>query len=355
MRRLLTVTLEREPDFEVVGSAPNGRVALQKITQVNPDVVTLDVEMPEMNGLETLRALRAAHPKLPVIMFSATTRRGAEATLDALAAGANDYITKPNDVGDLAACIEKLAHDLVPRVRHFCDRAIKAHTTTIASTQPPAVFRAPISAPPSRQRHTADRSAFDLLCISTSTGGPNALAELFAGLTAPLPLPVAIVQHMPPMFTSMLAERLDRGAGPMRCIEASDGCALSVGTAVLAPGGHHLAITRDTRGTFIARINNEPPENSCRPSADVMLRTAASTGARILSVVMTGMGHDGLRGCVNVHEAGGSILIQDQASSVVWGMPGSVAASGLPHRSFPLSELAVQIERQLTTQHLLIA
>ena len=355
MRRLLTVTLEREPDFEVVGSAPNGRIALQKITQVNPDVVTLDVEMPEMGGLETLRILRETHPKLPVIMFSAATRQGALATLDALAAGANDYVTKPNDVGNLAACLEKLAHDLVPRVRQFCHRAHHERPSPPAVAPPPPLLRPPSSLPGTRSRFGGDRGAFDLLCISTSTGGPNALADVFAGFKAPLPVPVAIVQHMPPMFTAMLAERLDRGPGPMHCLEATEGLRLAVGTAVLAPGGRHLAIARDGGGSFIAHLTDEPPENSCRPSADIMLRTAAATGARILSVVMTGMGHDGLRGCMHVHEAGGSLVIQDQASSVVWGMPGSVAASGLPHRAYPLSDLAAQIERQLATHPVLIA
>ena len=260
-----------------------------------------------------------------------------------------------NDVGNLAACLEKLAHDLVPRVRQFCHRAHHEHPTGIAPALPPPVLRPPSSLAGTKSRFGGDRGPFDLLCISTSTGGPNALAEVFAGFKAPLPVPVAIVQHMPPMFTAMLAERLDRGPGPMHCLEATEGLRLAVGTAVLAPGGRHLAIARDGGGSFIAHLTDEPPENSCRPSADIMLRTAAATGARILSVVMTGMGHDGLRGCMHVHEAGGSLVIQDQASSVVWGMPGSVAASGLPHRGYPLSDLAPQIERQLATHLVLIA
>ncbi|WP_221029879.1 chemotaxis-specific protein-glutamate methyltransferase CheB [Actomonas aquatica] len=357
MRRLLTVALEREPDIEVVGSAPNGRIALQKLTQVNPDIVTLDVEMPELNGLETLRALRHSHPDLPVIMFSATTRQGAAATLDALAAGANDYITKPTDVGDLNGAIANLGKHLVPRIRQFCEIAKRRFAPP---PPPPApAFTVPAAPPPAASngstRFAAPRGKYDLLCISASTGGPNALAELFSHFTVRPQLPIAIVQHMPPMFTSLLAERLNQSPGPLGCVEATDGMVLEPGVAALAPGGYHLALQRDANRRFIARINQQPPENSCRPAADVMLRTAAQTGARILSVVMTGMGCDGTRGCSHVHEAGGSILIQDQATSTIWGMPGAVAASGLPYAEYPLGQLASQIERHLNRHPVLVA
>ncbi len=361
MRRLLTVALEKEPDIEVVGSAPNGRIALQKLSQVNPDIVTLDVEMPELDGLGTLRAIRQSHPRLPVIMFSATTLQGATATLDALAAGASDYITKPTNVGDLNGALAKLAEDLVPRIRHLCAKPASARMSAPAAPDAPLRFSPPplpaVPPPPAptRTARLGSPSGYDLLCISTSTGGPNALADLFGGFRTPLTVPVAIVQHMPPMFTALLAERLQRGPGAMNCVEATDGAILRPGTAVLAPGGHHLALARDPQQRFIARITDAPPENSCRPAADVMLRTAAATGARILSVVMTGMGNDGTRGCAHVHEAGGTILIQDQSSSIIWGMPGAVAASGLPYEEYPLSQLAAQIERHLTSRPALIS
>lgn len=156
-----------------------------------------------------------------------------------------------------------------------------------------------------------------------------------------------MVQHMPPHFTELLAERLQHGPGAMHCVEATDGMLLRPGTAVLAPGGHHLTLIRDSQRRFVARITDGPLENSCRPAADVMLRTAAATGARILSVVLTGMGEDGTRGSALVHRAGGTILIQDQATSVIWGMPGAIAAAGLPHHAYPLTHLAAQIERHL--------
>ncbi|MCC5022445.1 MAG: response regulator [Candidatus Synoicihabitans palmerolidicus] len=318
------------PTLRSSAPRPMARIALQKLTQVNPDVVTLDIEMPEINSLETLRMLRKHNPRLPVIMFSATTRQGAVATLDALAAGANDYVTKPTDVRDLNACLQRLQSDLAPRVRQLFE-AIHAPRTAPAPQSTPT-NRATIPPPAVPRFSSTFRATPDLVCISTSTGGPNALADLFARFTVPIPVPVAIVQHMPPMFTSLLAELIDRGPGAMHCVEATDGMRLTPGTAVLAPGGRHLAITRSSHGDYIARINDAPPENSCR--------TAAQSGARVLSVVMTGMGSDGVHGCEFVHQAGGSIIIQDQASSVIWGMPGAVAATNLPHTAHSLLDLA---------------
>jgi two-component system chemotaxis response regulator CheB len=338
MRRLLTEALRQEPDMEIVGTASNGRIALQRLTQYNPDLVTLDVEMPELNGLETLREIRRTHPHLPVIMVSATTRQGAASTLEALANGASDYITKPSEVRDLHGSLAKLRADLVPRIR-----GLITPSPAPAPLPPPPRSSAPVPARP-RSRGVG----FDLVCLSTSTGGPNALADIFARFTRPLPVPVAIVQHMPPMFTAMLAERLDGGPGPMHCIEATTGAALQPGTAVLAPGGRHLAIERGINQGFVVRLTDTPPENSCRPAADVMLRTAAQAGARVLSVVMTGMGSDGAHGCQFVHEAGGTLLVQDQPSSVVWGMPGAVAGTGLPHEVLPLDQIAARIEQILT-------
>jgi two-component system chemotaxis response regulator CheB len=185
----------------------------------------------------------------------------------------------------------------------------------------------------------------ELICVATSTGGPNALAAVFAGLTAPLAVPVAIVQHMPPMFTQLLAERLNHNPGPLRCHEATDGELMEPGHAYLAPGGRHLAVERSPRGGFLARLVDTPPENSCRPAADVLFRSAAETGARLLAVVMTGMGQDGLRGCEFIAEKQGTILAQDQASSVVWGMPGAVVNAGLAHAVLPLADLPAAIQR----------
>jgi len=343
MRRLLTEALKRDPRIEVVGTAPNGRIALQKIPQVNPDLVTLDMEMPDMDGLTTLRELRRTYPKLPVIMFSALTQRGAVSTLDALAAGADDYVTKPVESTDLAACIAQLEAELLPKIHAHCRALTRA--ALAAPTAPTANAR---TLPP----FAGARTSFELVCIGTSTGGPNALAELFQRLTSPLPVPVAIVQHMPPMFTKLLADRLNNIGGPLRCHEATDGEPMLPGHAYLAPGGRHLALRRNLDGTFVTRLTDTPPENSCRPAVDVLFRSAAESGAHTLAVVMTGMGSDGLHGARLIAARGGRILVQDEATSVVWGMPGAVAHAGLANSVHPLSTLAAEIIRRVGTAHL---
>lgn len=336
MRKLITDVLTQDGGIEVVGSAPNGRLALQKIPQINPDFVTLDVEMPEMDGVAALRELRKTYPRLPVIMFSAVTQRGASATLEALAAGANDYVTKPQDSLDLFDSMAKLKEDLVPKIYAHCRRGQPLPTLTKPAS--------PQGLAPEYPKAAA--MPIDLLCIGTSTGGPIALEAVFKAFSRPLPVPVAIVQHMPPMFTAMLAQRLDALKGPLGCREAEEGAPLRIGKACLAKGGSHLSLAR-TSGGFVAQLTDAPPENSCRPAVDVLFRSAAQTGANVLAVVLTGMGQDGMRGCQHIRERGGQVLAQDQASSVVWGMPGAVAQGGLAHAVLPLGEIADEITRRL--------
>lgn len=331
MRRIVTEVMQRDPALEVVGTAPNGRIALQRLAQLNPDIVTLDVEMPDLDGLATLREIRRLRPRLPVIMLSAVTQRGATATLDSLAAGANDYVTKPSESNNLEASIAALSQELVPKIHALCAQPV---------SHAPVTPRPAVAAP-------TRRGPIEMVCIATSTGGPNALADLFANFNADLGVPVTIVQHMPPMFTRLLAERLDNLRGRLRCHEAADGDIMLPGHAYLAPGGRHLAVNRQKDGRFICQLTDTPPENSCRPAADVLFRTAAATGAHLLGVVMTGMGQDGLRGCEAIVGRGGEIVAQDQASSVVWGMPGAVAQARLAHTIVPLSGLATEIERRV--------
>jgi two-component system, chemotaxis family, protein-glutamate methylesterase/glutaminase len=343
MRKLITDVLNQDAGIEVVGSASNGKIALQKLPQVNPDFVTLDVEMPEMDGVAALRELRKTYPRLPVLMFSAVTQRGASATLEALAAGANDYVTKPQDSFDLADSMAKLKEDLVPKIYAHCRR-------------PPAaasISRADVPDAPARELPKTASGPVDLLCIGSSTGGPIALEALFKGFRQPLPVPVAIVQHMPPMFTLMLAQRLDALRGPLGCLEAEEGVVLQPGKACLARGGCHLSLSRSAGG-FVTHLTDAPPENSCKPAVDVLFRAAAQTGANVLSVVLTGMGQDGMRGCQHVRERGGQVIAQDQATSVVWGMPGAVAQAGLAHAILPLGEIAGEIARRLSQGRVLL-
>jgi len=332
VRRMLSDVLNDDPMIEVAGTAPNGVIALAKLPQLNPDLVILDVEMPEMDGLQTLAALRKTHRRLPVIMFSTLTQRGATATLDALALGANDYVTKPANVGSVAVAMQRIREQLIPRVKLLCGRG--------PAPAPAAAPRPALHPPVSRPLSPTGR--VEAVLIGVSTGGPNALAEVIPSLPADLPVPVLIVQHMPPIFTRLLAERLDAQSA-VRVAEGSDRAKVEPGEVWLAPGDYHMEAVRDGAAVRL-RLQQGPPENSCRPAVDVLFRSAAAAyGAGVLAVVLTGMGQDGLRGCEAVREAGGQVYAQDEATSVVWGMPGFVARAGLADRVLPLGEVGPTI------------
>jgi len=336
VRRMLADCLAADPDIEIAGVAANGRIALSMIEQVNPQLVTLDIEMPVMDGLATLAAIRKLYPRLAVIMFSTLTERGATATFEALARGANDYVTKPANVGSVGAALQQIRDELIPKIKALCWRIAPA---------PASVNPAPnIPARPRPEFKPASQRTVSIVGIGVSTGGPNALAALLPGLTRELPVPVAIVQHMPPLFTRLLAERLTLVSGfPTR--EGAAGELLRAGEIWVAPGAKHLMVER-TNEEVCLRTHEGPLENSCRPAVDVLFRSiAAAYGARALVVILTGMGQDGLRGCEAIREAGGQVLAQDEASSVVWGMPGAVVAAGLADKVLPLSELAAEINR----------
>jgi len=295
-----------------------------------PDLVTLDIEMPEMDGLATLAQIRKSHPRLPVVMFSTLTERGAVATLDALSLGATDYVTKPTTVGDPAQAIASIKQQLIPRIKSFCRRA------NVGPLQPPVVSPA----------EKSGRNPVEVVAIGTSTGGPNALAEVLAAFPADFPVPVVIVQHMPATFTRFLAERLTLVCAlPVR--EAVPGARLLPGQVWIAPGDYHLVVT-GLRSACSLQLVQTPPENSCRPSVDVLFRAAAQMFRQgVLAVVMTGMGQDGLRGAETISAMGGRVWAQDAASSVVWGMPGFVVQNGLARRVLPLGVIGKEIVREV--------
>src|SRR5262245_3634570 len=291
--------------------------------------------MPVMDGLETLRELRKSYPRLPVIMFSALTERGAAATLDALAAGATDYFAKPSAACGADAARRVIRDELIPAIKTLCAPA-------------PAPARAAVARPaaPGEARRPTPAAPVELVAVGTSTGGPNALAELFSGLPGALPVPIVIVQRMPPMFTRLLAERLS-AQSPVRVEEGRSGGALRPGHAWVAPGDHHMIVVRDGPGGRVL-LHQDPPENSCRPAADVLFRSVAEAfGPSALAVVLTGMGQDGLRGCEAIRAAGGQVLVQDEATSVVWGMPGFVARAGLADKVLPLALIAGEVVRRV--------
>jgi two-component system chemotaxis response regulator CheB len=337
VRRVLTDVISSDPQLEVAGTASNGKIALERIPQLKPDLVILDIEMPEMDGLATLAALRKKYARLPVIMFSTLTHRGASATLDALTLGADDYVPKERNSLGLAAAIEDLRRDLLPKIHALCSRDIARE-----QRQPKAEQRISVPPPPRLQEHR-----IDLVVIGVSTGGPDALCNVLPGLPRDFPVPIVIVQHMPAVFTKLLAERLSaKGALPVK--EAQGGEKLQAGTIWLAPGGKHLLVASSAEGLFLRIDETLAPRNYCRPSVDVLFESAVKiTGARTLGVVLTGMGSDGLDSCEQIRKLGGQVVVQDQATSVVWGMPGAVARAGLADSIKPLTEIAQEIVRRV--------
>jgi two-component system chemotaxis response regulator CheB len=334
VRRLVSEVLAGDPGIEVLGTASNGRLALERIALTEPDLVTLDLEMPDMDGLATLRVLRRRYPRLPVIMLSRFTQRCAAATIEALTQGATDYVALPEN-SSAAATHEVLRDQLVPRILMLGGK--RGRSVEIPPPPPKrsdSVCRAPVA------------TRVELIAIGVSTGGPNALATLLPTLPADLPVPIVITQHMPPGFTRQLADRLSKVANvPVR--EAVSGALLEPRTAWIAPGDYHLLVERSEAGPRL-RTNREPPENSCRPSVDVLVRSVAATcGSGGLAVILTGMGQDGLQGCEALRQAGGQILAQDEASSVVWGMPGYVTRAGLADAVFSLEQMGPEIVRRV--------
>ncbi|GAA3167291.1 chemotaxis response regulator protein-glutamate methylesterase [Planomonospora alba] len=327
VRRLIVDALSADPGITVAGTAPNGKVALSKIEMLKPDIVTLDIEMPVMDGLTTIREIRKVHPRLPVIMFSTLTSVGASATLEALAAGASDYVTKPANVGSVAESIKSVREQIIPRIHALC------RTGTPRAARP--VPR--LAAPPARK--TGAAATPEIVAVGCSTGGPDALAKVVNALPADFPVPMVVVQHMPQVFTKMFAERLDRSSR-LHVVEARSETQLRPGTVYIAPGDYHLEVVRRGTGTF-THLNQGPPENFCRPAVDVLFRSVAQAyGGATLAVVLTGMGQDGKRGSEALTAKGAEIVAQDEATSVVWGMPGAVAGAGLAHAILPLNDIS---------------
>lgn len=330
-RKIVSDVIQRDADFQVVVTASSGKLAVERATGSEIDLIVLDLEMPDMDGIETLDQLRKLFPKLPVVMCSALTDRGARQTLEALAHGANDYVLKPSGVSGMEAAKEELFSQLVPKLRALAGLAPSAEPGKLPQKELPTK-----EAPPA--------ITVEIVAIGVSTGGPNALGSLIPHLSTQLPVPVLITQHMPPLFTRMLAERLN-AAAKLPVVEAEDEMPVEAGRVYLAPGGHHMLVRRRGATTSI-ELSDTAPENSCKPAVDPMLRSIVDVyGANVLAVILTGMGADGLRGCEKVRRSGGIVIAQDAATSVVWGMPGAVVNAGVAHGVHALSEFPRIIER----------
>ena len=445
VRRLLTQALSRHEEVEVVGSAANGAIALAKLPQIAPEVMILDIEMPEMDGITTLTHLRQTHPRLPVIMFSTLTERGASVTFDALAAGASDYVLKPTTqpgenldavvatalvpkivalarsrfgaalqaamavstepsapaprtpplLGNPASTVQPGAASVTPTQRSLVNSFAPKPLPTLArpsmlgvraslpgSAAKPSMPTRPSStdllaqvaafsetptgnntivsggasdaaklllrsAQASAAAGTRLRKPVQIIAIASSTGGPNALAEVLPRLPGSLPVPIVVVQHMPPIFTRCLAERLAQRC-ELRLLESQGGERLQPGHAYIAPGNYHLELVREADGSVSTMLSEGPAENSCRPAADVLFRSVARVyGGAALCLVLTGMGQDGLRGARAIHEAGGRVLVQSGPTCVIWGMPRAVEEAGIAEAVVPLPELSAAILQRI--------
>lgn len=356
IRGIFKRVLTAQSDIEVVCSVSDGQMAINNLSRHDIEVVILDIEMPNMDGLTALPKLMQLKPDLQIIMASTLTRRNAEISIRALANGAKDYIPKPESSKELED--ETFQHDLLTKIRalaevkrkHKGERLPCATQATLPQqASSPTRPHSPVTTPlPARAKACAiqlrrkSMTPAEIITIGSSTGGPQALTALLKQFPKDIVHPIIITQHMPPTFTAILAEHISKDC-QLECKEAKDGDLLEPKKVYVAPGGHHLSVVVEG-GKKVIRLLNTPPENFCKPSVDPMLRSVAEIyGSRVLTIILTGMGSDGLNGSRIIAEKGGTIIAQDEETSVVWGMPGAVSMAGLCSAVLPLNEIPKKI------------
>jgi two-component system chemotaxis response regulator CheB len=342
IRGLLTRALESDPHITIVASVQNGKIAVSTVERQKVDVVVLDIEMPVMDGMTALPLIIKAQPGIKVIMASTLTLKNAEISLQALQAGASEYIPKPTSTGAISSAGD-FRRELTEKVKALGMAARGGMAAVAAGAKPAgtAVAGRGLARKPIVLR-AMPRTVPDVIAIGSSTGGPQALFEVMKSLAGNVSQPILITQHMPATFTRLLAEHISRVSG-IQCSEAVEGEAIIGGRAYVAPGDYHMTIEAEGQNKVI-RLNQNPPENFCRPSVDPMLRSLSKIyGSRLLVLILTGMGHDGQRGSEVVIASGGAVIAQDEATSVVWGMPGTVAGDGLCSAVLPLKEIGPQV------------
>lgn len=357
MRRMIAQSLNSHPDFGIIDSAKDGAEVIAFYKSQKPDVILLDVDMPRVSGLDALRAIRELDQTIPVIMFGKNSPESTVERHTAIEAGATDYVCRPPNAGHIDSVLDYLQKQVVSRLLEWGTRSMQNkcqkgsnRAADPEQTLPPDTtgvqkiyidsLTTSTNVPTEKQHDTISAVA-----IGASTGGPNALADLICQLPANIGVPILIVQHMPPLFTQLLAERLDQRSA-LRVQEGYDGAIVKPGEVWIAPGDEHMTVVRDGN-SVILKTDKNPPENANRPAIDVLFRSMANVyGNHCLAVVLTGMGRDGTAGCRVLKECGAEILVQNEASSIVWGMPGSVVASGLADSVLSLQNIAQTIVKR---------
>ncbi|MBL4601937.1 MAG: chemotaxis response regulator protein-glutamate methylesterase [Emcibacteraceae bacterium] len=349
IRGLLSRWLSADPAIEIVGSAANGQSALNSLDRIDPEIIVLDIEMPIMDGLTALPLILKAKPNVQVLMSSTLTSKNAKISLQAMSLGAADYVPKPTTNRDVIAS-KSFQDDIIEKIKILAAAKRKRlgfpvfmepHKSGLAIEQDTAPKATILNLPKTIKPSLVIPK---IIAVGSSTGGPQALLKFLASIKDGLSLPVVITQHMPPSFTKILASHLSKAIG-LNCVEGEDGMPLIAGQVYIAPGDRHMIITNDN-GQRCLRLDEGPQENFCRPSVDPMFRSVSKEfGPAVLGVILTGMGHDGLEGSKIVIEKGGTIIAQDEKTSVVWGMPGAVSNAGICNAVLPLEELGGEIQR----------
>ena len=347
IRGLLSRTLDSDPGIKVVATASNGKAAVDEIAKHDVDVVVLDIEMPIMDGMTALPLLVAAKPNVQVIMASTLTLKGASISLKAMSRGAVDYVPKPTSTGEINSA-EGFKRELISKVKSWgAAGRRKRPSGAAAPAGNTAMKRLYSAAGPIKLRDMPTLFRPDCLAIGSSTGGPQALFKVFQMLGKVTNLPIFVTQHMPATFTTILAEHLAQASG-MPAAEAKDGEAVQPGRIYVAPGDFHMTVNVEG-ARKVLRLDKNPPENFCRPAVDPMLRSLAKVyGGKVLTLILTGMGQDGMRGGKEIINVGGVVVAQDEGTSVVWGMPGAVTGAGLCSAVLPLSDIAPFLRKTLS-------